>query len=164
MVVARVGDGLDLRVCGLSRRMKRGSEPAGNRRKRSRRWTPTSGWKSSRFVTVTTSRTGARNGFGGAGLQERDWSVLCNYVFAANGQVPDRIAALAEAIRDDIEATATKGSALEGSAPQVVALVDSGQNLTRNFFNALKQRERIRVDEIERFPARGSRQDTPEDT
>ena len=89
--------------------------------------------------------------FGGAGLQERDWSVLCNYVFAANGQVPDRIAALAEAIRDDIEATATKGSALEGSASQVVALVDSGQNLTRNLFNALKQQERIRVDEIERF-------------
>ena len=89
--------------------------------------------------------------FGGAGLQERDWSVLCNYVFAPIGQVPDRIAALAEAIRDDTEATATKGSTLEESASQVVALVDSGHSLTKNFLNALKQRERIRVDEIERF-------------
>ena len=25
--------------------------------------------------------------FGGAGLQERDWTVLCNHVFAANGLV-----------------------------------------------------------------------------
>ena len=89
--------------------------------------------------------------FGGAGLQERDWTVLCNYVFAANGQVPDRIATLAEAIRSDIEATAVKGSALEESDSVVVSLVGSGQNLTRYFFNALRQRERIRVDEIERF-------------
>ncbi len=46
--------------------------------------------------------------FGGAGLQERDWTVLCNYVSEANGQVPERIATLAEAIRSDIEATCTK--------------------------------------------------------
>ena len=51
--------------------------------------------------------------FGGAGLQERDWTVLCNYVFAKNGLVPDRIAALVEAIRKDVEATAVRGDAIE---------------------------------------------------
>ena len=77
--------------------------------------------------------------------------MLCNYVFAANGQVPDRIATVAEAIRGDVEDTAANGSTIEGSSSRVVALVGSGQNLTRNFFNALLRRDRIRVDEIERF-------------
>ena len=89
--------------------------------------------------------------FGGAGLQERDWTVLCNYVFAAEGQVPDRIAALAQAIREDIEATTASGSVLEESASRVVAVLDPDQHLTRNFFNALARRDRVRVDEIERY-------------
>ena len=89
--------------------------------------------------------------FGGAGLQERDWSVLCDYVFAANGHVPDRIAALAQALRADVEATAGTGNALDESASRVASLVGSDRRLTRFFFNALAQRSRIRLDEIERF-------------
>ena len=89
--------------------------------------------------------------FGGAGLQERDWAVLCDYIFVANGQVPDRIGALAGALRNDIQTTARSGRVLDESASRVVALVGSDQRLTRNFFNALARRDRIRLDEIERF-------------
>ena len=89
--------------------------------------------------------------FGGAGLQERDWSVLCDYAFATNGQVPDRIAALAKALRTDVEATADIGKALDESASSVVSLVGPDRHLTKFFFNALAQRSRIRLDEIERF-------------
>lgn len=87
--------------------------------------------------------------FGGAGLYERDWTVLCDHVFARSGEVPDRIAALTEAIRADLAATAKVGGALEPSESQVIALV--GQSLTRNFLNALTRPERIRLNEIERF-------------
>lgn len=89
--------------------------------------------------------------FGGAGLQERDWTVLCDYVFAANGQVPDRIAALVEAIRHDLEATAARGGGLDAADSKAAGLLGPDQQLTRNFFNALARPERIRLDEIERF-------------
>jgi ABC-type lipoprotein export system ATPase subunit len=89
--------------------------------------------------------------FGGAGLQERDWTALCSYVFAANCHVPDRLTALVEALRDDIEATAARGAVLDASDSKVAALVASDQPLTKNFFNALLRRERVRLDEIERF-------------
>lgn len=89
--------------------------------------------------------------FGGAGLQERDWSVLCEYAFAANGQVPDRIATLAQALRTDVEATADSGKALDESTSRVASLVGPDQHLTRFFFNALARQDRIRLDEIERF-------------
>ncbi len=87
--------------------------------------------------------------FGGARLYERDWTVLCDHVFDSNGEVPDRIAALTEAIRADLVATAAVGGALEPSDSQVMALV--GQPLTRNYLNALARPERIRLDEMERF-------------
>ena len=89
--------------------------------------------------------------FGGAGLQERDWTVLCDHVFAPHGEVPERIAALVEAIRDDVEATTTGGGILDASASKVIALVGPERQLTKNFLNALARRERIRLDEIERF-------------
>lgn len=88
--------------------------------------------------------------FGGAGLQERDWTVLCDYVFASNGQVPDRIRDLVEAMRADVEATASRGTSLKAEESQVGALVGADR-LTRNFFNALARRDRIRLDEMERF-------------
>ena len=87
--------------------------------------------------------------FGGAGLHERDWTVLCDHVFARSGEVPDRIATLAEAIRADLEATAEVGGVLELSDSKVIAFV--GQSLTRNFLNALARPERIRLNEMERF-------------
>ena len=89
--------------------------------------------------------------FGGAGLQERDWSVLCDYVFATNGQVPDHIAELVKALRTDVGITTDSGEALDGSASRVVQLIGPDRHLTRFFFNALSQRNRIRIDEIERF-------------
>lgn len=88
--------------------------------------------------------------FGGAGLQERDWTVLCDHVFASNGQVPDRIRALVEAMRADVETTAGRGAALDPGDSQVASRVGVDR-LTRNFFNALGRRDRIRLDEMERF-------------
>ena len=89
--------------------------------------------------------------FSRAGMQERDWSVLCDYVFAIDAQVPDRVGALADALRADMQHTAMEGQALEESASRVAALVGTDQHLTRNFFNALGRPERIHVDEMERF-------------
>ena len=87
--------------------------------------------------------------FGGAGLYERDWAVLCDHIFLRDGEVPDRIAALTEAIGADLAATAEVGGALEPSDSHVIALV--GKSLTRNFLNALARPERIRLNEMERF-------------
>jgi hypothetical protein len=88
--------------------------------------------------------------FGGAGLQERDWTTLCDYIFASNGQVPDRIRTLVEAMRVDVQGTTSRGTALSPADSQVAALVGEDR-LTRNFFNALARRDRIRLDEMERF-------------
>ncbi len=87
--------------------------------------------------------------FGGSGLYKGDWEDLCDYVFAQNAEVPDRIAALTEAIRVDLEDTASAGRALDPADSEVTELL--GQPLTRNFFNALARPERIRLDEMERF-------------
>lgn len=88
--------------------------------------------------------------FGGAGLQERDWTVVCDHVFAPSGEVPDRIRALVEAMRADVQTTAVRGAPLVSHESQVAALVAPNQ-LTRNFFNALARRDRVRLDEMERF-------------
>ena len=88
--------------------------------------------------------------FGGAGMQERDWAVLCEYVFAADGQVPVQIDTLVELLRHDLEATAARDGALDDEISLVAALVGRGR-LTRYFFNALARRDRVRLDEIERF-------------
>src|SRR5690606_10492543 len=63
--------------------------------------------------------------------------------------VPDRIRELVEAMRADLEATAKRGAAIDAAESQVAKLVDA--DLTRNFFNALLRKDRIRLDEIERF-------------
>lgn len=89
--------------------------------------------------------------FGGAGMQERDWAVLCDYVFVADGQVPDRIAALSEAIRYDLETAAKDHPALDEATSRVVSIIGPQCRLTKFFFNALSRRERIRIEELERF-------------
>jgi ABC-type enterochelin transport system ATPase subunit/predicted nuclease with TOPRIM domain len=91
--------------------------------------------------------------FAGAGLQERDWILLVDYVFAIGGEVPDRIAALVKALRTDIEATEQRGRTLEAADSAVVKLLgsDAGLRLTGHFFRALERRDRIRLDELERF-------------
>jgi hypothetical protein len=88
--------------------------------------------------------------FGGAGLQERDWTPLCDYVFGIKGQVPDRIRELVEALRADVEATASRAKPLDPVDSKVAALVGADY-LTRNFFNALARKDRLRLDEMERF-------------
>ena len=77
--------------------------------------------------------------------------MLCDYVFATDGQVPDHVAELVKALRADVGTTADSGEALEESASRVVQPIGPGRHLTRFFFNALSQRNRIRIDELERF-------------
>jgi ABC-type enterochelin transport system ATPase subunit len=91
--------------------------------------------------------------FAGAGLQERDWGLLVDYVFATNDAVPDRIAALVKALRADIDATEQQGRVLETAASAVAKLLDpdASSRLTGHFFRALERRDRIRLDELERF-------------
>ncbi len=88
--------------------------------------------------------------FGGTGLQERDWTVLCDHVFVSTGEVPDRIQALVEAMRADVQATAARGTPLDPRESRVASLLGKNE-LTKNFFNALARRDRIRLDEVERF-------------
>jgi hypothetical protein len=88
--------------------------------------------------------------FGGAGLREEDWEALCAYVFASRGQVPERIAALVDAIRADVETTAARGGSLDPVTSRTGALVGCDE-ISGHFGNALVKRERIRLDDMERF-------------
>ncbi|HVT58238.1 MAG TPA: hypothetical protein VHR45_07545 [Thermoanaerobaculia bacterium] len=88
--------------------------------------------------------------FGGAGLQERDWTPLCEYVFAPNGEVPERIWAVVEAIRADVNATRSRSAPVDPANSRVAGLVGADR-LTRYFFRALEKGDRIRLDEMERF-------------
>jgi hypothetical protein len=56
-----------------------------------------------------------------------------------------------QAIREDVEATAARGSALAARDSKIAALLGPAPRLTKNFFNALLRRDRIRLDEMERF-------------
>ncbi|MBI2837085.1 MAG: hypothetical protein HYX75_02130 [Acidobacteria bacterium] len=88
--------------------------------------------------------------FGGAGLQERDWTVLCDHLFAPNGNLPDHLRELVEAICADLQTTAARGAPLDPRESQVASVLGA-DTLTKNFFNALARRDRIRLDELERF-------------
>jgi hypothetical protein len=88
--------------------------------------------------------------FGGAGLQERDWTALCDHVFAPQGQVPERIWALVEAVHADVKATASKSAPLSSADSQVAGVVRTDR-LTGHFFRALEKGDRIRLEEMERF-------------
>lgn len=91
--------------------------------------------------------------FGGAGLQTRDWEVLLEYVRGSNGSIPERLSALAWALREDLEKAEAATQALAADSSSVAALLGEALagRLTRNFFNALLNADRIRVDELERF-------------
>jgi len=89
--------------------------------------------------------------FGGAGLQERDWTVLADYVFSKSELVPDRLHELVKAIRADITATLEATRPLELTSSAIGSLLDKKAKLTRNFFNALQRGQRIHLDELERF-------------
>ena len=88
--------------------------------------------------------------FGGTGLQERDWKVLCDYVFSSDGEVPSQLRKLLKALSTDINTSSRQGRAVEASDSKVASLV--GQNsLTKYFFNALLRRDSIRLDEMDSF-------------
>lgn len=88
--------------------------------------------------------------FSGAGLRERDWQVLCDYVFSTEGEIPDRLHQLLKAVRTDVDSSSHRGRAVEESDSKVGLLVGQG-SLTKHFFNALVRRDNIRLDEMERF-------------
>ena len=88
--------------------------------------------------------------FGGAGLQERDWTVLCDYVFQSNGDVPDRLRKLVNALQADINASSDRGASLDMCESAVATLVGQ-DSLTKHFYNALTHKGRIRLNEMERF-------------
>ena len=88
--------------------------------------------------------------FGGAGLQERDWVSLCDYVFGSNGDVPGRLRKLLKALRTDIKASSDHGAAIDAGESKVASLLGQDR-LTKNFYNALVRSDRIRIGEMERF-------------
>ena len=80
--------------------------------------------------------------FGGAGLQERDWTALCDHVFAPSGQIPERIFALVEAIRVDVLETASRSAPIDLKDSKVAGLI-GGNRLTRHFFRVLEKDDRV---------------------
>ena len=88
--------------------------------------------------------------FSGTGLRERDWEVLCNYVFSADGEIPGRLYQLLKAIRADVNSSSQNGKPV-GASDSEVALLVGRDRLTKHFFNALTRTENIRLDELERF-------------
>jgi ABC-type enterochelin transport system ATPase subunit len=88
--------------------------------------------------------------FGGAGLQERDWSEITDYVFSGDGSIPARLLSFVGAMKSDIQETQASGKALDEKSSAVAKLLATKQ-LTRNFFNSLVKGDRIRIDEIETF-------------
>lgn len=88
--------------------------------------------------------------FGGAGLQERDWKVICDYIFETDDGIPCRIHKLLRALRIDINTSRDHGRVIKESNSKIVSLVGKN-NLTRHFFNALLKRESIRIDEMDCF-------------
>lgn len=90
--------------------------------------------------------------FAGAGLQERDWEKLVDYVMA-DGDIPGRLNNLVGALRRDINETADRGRVLDVDESSVAALLDgkAREDLTGHFFRALERQDRIRLEEMERF-------------
>ncbi len=88
--------------------------------------------------------------FGGSGLREQDWNVLCDYVFGQDGNVPDRIVALSRAMRKDIELAGTESN-LQQSNSNLAHLLTGEGRLTRTIFTALTRKDRVHIEEMERF-------------
>jgi len=91
--------------------------------------------------------------FGGAGVTERDWNVLMDWVTAAGGSIPDRLAELAMALRRDVGTTQEGGRALDAKSSAVATLLGNtgASQLSGHLYRALQRGDRIRLDEIERF-------------
>jgi len=84
-----------------------------------------------------------------AGLQERDWTLLVNYVFGGGASVPELIAKLIAALRADVEATQVRGKVIDSKDLKVAALLDGqGTKLTGHFSRVFEHADRIRLDEM----------------
>lgn len=88
--------------------------------------------------------------FGGTGLQERDWLILCDYVYSTGSEIPYNLQKLVEALRIDIHSSISKGRSIDADDSQVASLVGYSA-LTKHFFNALVNIDHIRMDEMESF-------------
>ncbi len=89
--------------------------------------------------------------FGGSGLQQRDWSVLVEFVYEDGpDQVPDRLQQLVRALRRDLE------QASDDSGPDIeyatrALLGACWADLTGGFPRIFERCDRLRLDEIEQF-------------
>ncbi len=90
--------------------------------------------------------------FGGSGLQDRDWQVLCDFVYADPHEVPARLANLVEALRTDVGPTAEQGAASAATPTATQALLGAAwEQLSGHFPRALERYDASRLDEMERF-------------
>ncbi len=95
--------------------------------------------------------------FAGAGLQRRDWGAMVDFVFEEGASVPERIAALVEALRRDVAEATDRGRPSDVASSATAGLIASrGGQLSGNFAPVLERGSRVRLDEMERF--------LPEDT
>lgn len=86
---------------------------------------------------------------GGSGIRERDWKAISDYIFNSDEDIPNRISAVVEAIRADIQLTHETGGAIGNEDSSLANLI--GTTLDGHFFRALVRSERIQLDQIERF-------------
>jgi hypothetical protein len=92
--------------------------------------------------------------FAGTGLREQDWELLVDFVHGGPGETaPERLLALAAAMRLDAGKTREAGGSLDAASSKVVRLLgaERASRMSRHFFKALQQGGRIRLDEMERF-------------
>lgn len=89
--------------------------------------------------------------FGGSGLQDRDWRVLCDFVYAEPEEAPTRLALLVSALRQDVGTTAERGAAPAGPTATQSLLGAAWDNLSGHFSRALERYDVGRLDEAERF-------------
>ena len=87
--------------------------------------------------------------FGGSGVREQHWKVLCDYIFGSPTEIPDRIAQVVTAFRTDIEVTCANDSVISESESALASLVPG--NLDGHFYRALLKGNQIRLEDIERF-------------
>lgn len=88
-----------------------------------------------------------------SGVEERDWTVLVDFVFAPGASVPEQINALVSALRSDVNAATESGRGVEQTKSAIARLLGPGGNskLTGHFYRALENGERLRLDDLERF-------------
>lgn len=85
-----------------------------------------------------------------AGVQQRDWDAMRDFVFGDGGGHLDRLERLVAAVREDAQKAERIGRALEDSESAVAELIKPG-TVTKNFHNALSKAERLDLDAMELY-------------